>query len=253
MRKLLMVRISGVLAIGSALLVSSCGGGGGDSGTPLVPPTSKLIMSPNIPRVKMDLGAVEDITKISGGQLPYYPLASGGAIPIILSDGSLVLRAVSTTLLPSSSGTTPSCDDASSSSSDATVSVEDSSYAQTTVSFKLCVNPSPSTPAAPGLQTTLGTATSGVDITLASGASEDFTVHGGTGPYTVVSSDPSVAEVSITNNADNTAAVAVTGGTASGTNLITLTDAKGVQLLLIVQNTAAAATTPEEPTPPASE
>jgi len=223
------LKLLGALGLSVTLTLAACGGGGGSSGTPLVPPTSRLIMTPNLSEVTMAVGQFVEPVKISGGQAPYYVgSTTSGVIPTLLSDGTLLLQAVAPTATSGSSCSSSSSSDSSSSSGSSDyVWVQDSSYNQTQLEFNVCVN------AATGLSGTLGSSPS---ITLSPGGSQSFTVTGGTPPYTVASSNPSVASVS-SNSA--TGPFTITAGSTLGSTTVTVTDTHGASYTVAVQNAVA--------------
>jgi hypothetical protein len=129
------LKIFGILGMSAAL--TACGGGGGDPGTPLFPPTTKLIMTPNISGLTLHVGQFSSPVKISGGQKPYYIGQTGGVRSTLLDDGTVYLQAIAPTSNVSEDGT--KCN--SGGDSNESVWIQDSSYSQTTIKFDLCVLP----------------------------------------------------------------------------------------------------------------
>ncbi|MET4577800.1 hypothetical protein [Ottowia thiooxydans] len=176
------------------LAVASCGGGGGYDGNPT--PTNALRMSPLLSNVSLPVGYVAEVAQISQGVAPYHVLSSDASVgveDIIPEDG--VLRVAG--LKPGTS----------------TVVVQDSSVRQTQISLTVTVKVNP-------LATSVGTA-----LTLRVGEPRTFAISGGVGPYTVISNDNSIAEVSGQNNS----VITVTGKT-KGTVPVLITDSTGATL-----------------------
>jgi hypothetical protein len=221
-------KLLSVLGLCAALTLSACGGGGGDSGTPLVPPTSKFIMTPNITTVTLADGGWAEPVRISGGQPPYYVGSSTPyIIPKLLDDGTLYLQATAGALgvcSGSSSGSTSS----SSSSSTCSVWIQDSSYSQTTLQIGISIT---SAPTVDELWSSLGiNNTATVDVTP--GTSQSFTVFNGTAPYMATNSNNSIA--TITSN--GVSSFTISGGQTTGTSTIVVIDANGRTLTLTVNN-----------------
>jgi hypothetical protein len=224
MYKSLGFKLLGALGLCAALMLTACGGGGGDSGAPLLPPTSKLIMTPNISGVTLGLGQSAEPVKISGGQKPYYVGATGGVIPTLLDDGTVYLQAVAVTNSSSSSDTSSG---SSSSSCSDYVWIQDSSYNQTQIQFNACVNPPP--PLSGPLGSGSGT------ITMTPGQSQPLPVYGGNPPYTTFSDNTAVASVS----GGTTGSLTITAGNTLGTANITVLDTYGSSYVITVQVVAA--------------
>jgi hypothetical protein len=228
-------KILGALGLSATLALAACGGGGGDPGTPLVPPTYHLTMTPNISSLRLRVGQFIQPVKISGGQKPYY-IGQGdndgsSIIPTILDDGTVTLLAVRATVASdSTSGSTSSSSDPCSGSSGGggsgsggggSIWIQDSAYAQTTLSFTTCVSPAP---ALFSSLTNAGVAT----ITLNPGQSLTFNVYG-TAPYQEISGNPLVANFSgnIFGQSAN-GVITVTAGTTSGKTTIVVVDSTSI-------------------------
>ncbi|MDR0275219.1 MAG: hypothetical protein LBI48_07745 [Burkholderiaceae bacterium] len=154
--------------IASALLLASCGGGGGSPG--VTGPTNELRMTPSLSGVSMVAGTFSDVATISHGVSPYYVISSAPAADArILSDGTLRIFGY----LPGS----------------ATVTVQDSSIPPTSLPLDVTVKALPPLYTDPDL-------TGGLE--LGPGVTFYFTVHGGMPPY-VVSGTSSVFRVSCVN------------------------------------------------------
>ena len=226
MCKLFGARLWCVLGVLMMPVLTACGGGGGDPGTPLIPPTSRLMMTPNISGVTMSLWRTAEPVRISGGQKPYFVGATGGVIPTLLDDGTLHLQAVALTSSSNGSGgdSDSSSNSAAACSSTDYVWVQDSSHNQTQLQFNICVNPPPS------LSSSIGSGGDGT-ITLAFGQSQPFTVYGGSAPYTVFSNNTSVASVS----GGTSGTFTITAGNIAGNATITALDSYGSSYVLTVQ------------------
>jgi len=179
-------KLLGAAGLAATLFLAACGGGGGDPGAPVVPPTLKLMMTPNIGGLTMQAGSFAEPVKISGGQKPYYVGSTSAAIiPTLLDDGTLHVQALSATD-PTESGDT--------SSGGASIWIQDSSYSQTTLSIPVSVGsssggttapPSSSFTVIPPTQLlsegSVGTTASGAPIA----PSISFLLINGTGPFYV--------------------------------------------------------------------
>jgi len=239
-------KLLGLLGLGTAFALAACGGGGGDPGTPLLPPTAKLTMTPNIAGVALTVGQYSQPVKISGGQKPYYVGQTGGVIPTLLDDGSLYLLAVAPTSNVDSDGNCKSSSGGGGDSgggaggNDNSVWIQDSSYPQTTLSFSICVTPAPAPPSAPPLLSSLGTDPN-LKITLQQGENLPFTVYNGTAPYTVYSSNTSVAKISgsatggVSGTSNNGNITIVAGSNTDDTATIAVSDKSGASYMFTVK------------------
>ncbi|MDR0479955.1 MAG: pilus assembly protein N-terminal domain-containing protein [Burkholderiaceae bacterium] len=216
-----LIKIGGALGLCAALLLSACGGGGGASGTPLVPPTSKLRMTPNISGIGLPSGNYAEPTKISGGQPPYYIGSNVQNVSAHLLDDGTVYLSAGCYVAPSSSGGSDSGSGGSSSSTDNTIWVQDSSYNQTTFSFPASILPPPAS-----LYSSLGTTTA---ITLPPGQMQNLSLTGGMSPYMASSSNPTVA--SITSHGGSSFTITAL---AVGTATIAAQDSCGIPYALTV-------------------
>ncbi len=183
-----MRKLIGLLGIVLALLLSSCGGGGGYAGD--TGPTNELRMSPLLDSAALPVGYFTDLAVISQGVQPYYVMSSDASVRAdLLDDGTLRVWALS----PGQSQ----------------VSVQDSSVSQRTI--KLTVES----------QTTALISSVGSAINLTPNQSKMFTIAGGVGPYAVISSDDAVATVA------GAAGSYVVTGHLPGTANLQVTDAFG--------------------------
>ena len=204
-------KLLAVVGLSAAFTLTACGGGGGDPGTPLVQPTTKLIMTPIISGFSMGVGQYAEPVKISGGQKPYYIMSDTNCVaPKLLDDGTVYLQATCSTLEPTDT-------DCASSTPSQHITIQDSSYnngtstANPQLQFTICVEK------APGLLSTLGTSST---ITLVPGESRTFTVSGGTAPYMATSNNNSA--VTISGSSDGT--FTMTAGNVPGTATIEVID-----------------------------
>jgi len=235
-------KLLGLLGLGTAFALTACGGGGGDPGTPLLPPTAKLTMTPNIAGVALTVGQYSQPVKISGGQKPYYVFQGGGVIPTLLDDGTLYLLGFEKTSNVDSDG---NCKNSSGGGGDSgggaggndnSVWIQDSSYPQTTLSFSICVKPAPPLPP---LLSSLGTDPN-LTITLQPGKDLHFTVYG-TAPYKVYSSNTSVAKISgsatggVSGTSDNGDITIVAGSNTDDTATIAVSDKSGASYMFTVK------------------
>jgi hypothetical protein len=201
-----------LMALTAALLLASCGGGGGVPGT--TGATTQLRMTPSLTAVALTAGTFSDVAKISQGVKPYYITTSDAATvgARILDDGTLRLFG----LLPTSSGT--------SSGSGATVTIQDSNVPPKTLSLTASVQAVPQLYIQPPSTT----------LTLTPGSTYTFTVYGGMPPYLVdgtqlgtLPSNSPIASVSCTvpvNGACPNHQYTITAGTTTGTTSIAITD-----------------------------
>lgn len=197
-----MRKLIGFLSLFMAMLLASCGGGGGYAGD--TGPTNVLRMSPVLSGVTLPVGFFSDVAVISQGVKPYHVLSSDPSVrAVLLDDNTLRIYAVG----PGSS----------------TVAVQDSSVSQTSISLEV-------TAQLAALTSSIGDA-----LTLSPGQSQSFTVSGGGEPYTVTSSNPGVATV--TGGANGT--YTITTGNTLGTANILVTDAYGSTLTVVVTNQVA--------------
>lgn len=185
-----MRKFLGLLGLFMAMLLASCGGGGGYAGD--AGATNALRMSPVLSGVTLPVGYFSDAAVISQGVKPYHVLSSDPSVrAVLLDDNTLRVYGVQ----PGSS----------------TVAVQDSSVKQTSISMTVTVKVS-------ALSTSIGGT-----LTLTPGQSQSFSVFGGGAPYTVTSNNPSVATVSGGANGTYT----VTAGNTAGTAGIVITDSYG--------------------------
>lgn len=192
-----MRKLIGLLSLFMAMLLTSCGGGGGYAGD--TGPTNALRMSPVLSGVTLPVDYFSDVAIISQGVKPYHVLSSDPSVrAVLLDDNTLRVYAVQ----PGSS----------------TVAVQDSSVKQTSISMTVTVKVSP-------LSSSIGNA-----LTLAPRQSQSFTISGGGAPYTVMSNNPSVATVSEGANGTYT----ITAGSMAGTAGIVVTDSYGTTLTVTV-------------------
>jgi hypothetical protein len=243
MNKIFTLKLLNILSLGAVFALTACGGGGGDPGMPLVPPTAKLTMTPNISALALTVGEYSQPVKISGGQKPYYIGQMGnGVIASLQDDGTLYLLAVEPTSNVDSDGNCTSSSSSSDSGSGAggndNVWIQDSSYPQTTLNFTICVKPSP--PSLPPLFSSLGTG-SNLKITLKPGENLTFTVYGGTAPYTVYSSNTSVVKISgsatggVLGTSNNGVIAIVAGQSITDTATIAVSDSHGASYMFTVK------------------
>lgn len=190
-----MRKLIGLLLLLMTMLMASCGGGGGYAGD--TGPTNILRMSPLVTSVTLPVGYFADVATISQGESPYHVSSSDPSVGAkLLADGTLRV----TGYAPGSS----------------TVSVQDSSVKQTTISLTV-------TSRGVAMSSSVGGA-----ISLALGESRTITISGGIGPFTASFDNHSVATV-IANG--NTFVVTGQGG---GTANLLVTDATGATLTVAV-------------------
>jgi hypothetical protein len=178
-----------VLLLG--ILLSACGGGGGDAGTQAVGGSTQALFTSAPASVSVDVARAAEFT-ISGGKAPYAVSSSD------LSVVSTGLQGGSTFLINGVKGGT------------ATVTVKDSLGA----AVSIAVTVGPGTP----LFTTAPS-----QMTVAVGAAESFNIGGGSGPFSVSSANSTTATVQL-NALGSTFTVT---GQRSGTTSVVVTDAKG--------------------------
>ena len=192
-----MRKLIGLLGLFMAMLLASCGGGGGYAGD--TGATNALRMSPLLSDVSLPVGYYSDVAVISQGVKPYHVLSSDASVSaVLLDDNTLRVYAVQ----PGSS----------------TVSVQDSSVSQASISMTVTV------------QVATLTTSIGSEITLAPLQSQSFTISGGGAPYTVASNNPSVATVGAGSNGSYT----ITAGRTVGTAGIVITDSYGTSTTVTV-------------------
>jgi len=233
------LKILVTLGVGAALSLTACGGGGGDPGAPLLPPTAKLTMTPKISGLGLRVGDTSKPVKISGGQKPYYIGQTGGVFSTILDDGTVYLRAIAVTPNVDEEGKCNPGD--GSGADDQSVWIQDSSYPQTTLRFGLCVFPSslPSPPPSP-LFSSLGTDPN-LKVTLQPGQRLSFTMYGGTAPYEVYSSNTLVVGIAgsatggVSGISNNGVITVIAGSDTTSTANIAVFDSNGASYLLQVK------------------
>jgi len=147
--------------LATALLLASCGGGGGSAGE--TAPSTKLRMTPLLDSAGLPVGTFADFARISDGVPPYYVSTTDGAASPVL----MTVNGKTNTLRIYGNAPTPT-------DKPATISVSDSSATQTKISFTVTVSSSAVYIDPPV-----------TDLTLGAGASFAFTVHGGLPPYLV--------------------------------------------------------------------
>ena len=191
-----MRKLMGLLGIVLALLLSSCGGGGGYAGD--TGPTNELRMSPLLSALSLPLGYFSDAAKITQGVGPYHVTSSTNAAEAeILPDGTLRVWGMS----PGTS----------------TVAVQDSSVSQKTISLTVDVKVTP-------LNASVGS-----ELFLNAGETRTFTISGGVAPYSVVSNNNSIATV-----VSQVGGAITVLGRSKGSAVLLVTDGTGATLQVLV-------------------
>lgn len=197
-----MRKLIALLGLFMAMLLASCGGGGGYAGD--TGPTNVLRMSPVLSGVTLPVGYYSDVAVISQGVKPYHVLSSDPSVHAqLLEDNTLRVY-----------GRRPG---------KSTVAVQDSSVKQSSISLEVTV------------QVAALTSSIGDSLTLSPGQTQSFTVSGGGEPYTVTSNNTGVATV--TGGANGT--YTITAGNVEGTASIIVVDAYGATLTITVTNKVA--------------
>lgn len=198
-----MRKLIALLGLFMAMLLASCGGGGGYAGD--TGPTNVLRMSPVLSGVTLPVGYYSDVAVISQGVKPYHVLSSdpSSVHAQLLEDNTLRVY-----------GRRPG---------KSTVAVQDSSVKQSSISLEVTV------------QVAALTSSIGDSLTLSPGQTQSFTVSGGGEPYTVTSNNTGVATV--TGGANGT--YTITAGNVEGTASIIVVDAYGATLTITVTNKVA--------------
>lgn len=197
-----MRKLIALLGLFMAMLLASCGGGGGYAGD--TGPTNVLRMSPVLSGVTLPVGYYSDVAVISQGVKPYHVLSSDPSVHAqLLEDNTLRVY-----------GRRPG---------KSTVAVQDSSVKQSSISLEVTV------------QVAALTSSIGESLTLSPGQTQSFTVSGGGEPYTVTSNNTGVATV--TGGANGT--YTITAGNVEGTASIIVVDAYGATLTITVTNKVA--------------
>jgi hypothetical protein len=209
-----MRRMKSLFGIFLAVLMVACGGGG-DPGSPTNGPgTALYTTAPDT--LTLAPGASQEFT-ISGGRAPYSAVSDNSAIAVAtVTSSSLFLGGVA-------SGT-------------AGITIRDSAGAA--VKVALTVSSSP----AKDLYTT---APSGITVAIGGAWAQTYSIGGGTGPYTVTSSNTLVATVAMSGNN-----YIVTGASAGTTNIL-IRDSVGATINVSV-SVAAASSLPLYTTAPPS-
>jgi len=190
-----MKKLMALIGMAGAMLLASCGGGGGSAGD--TGPTNALRMNPVLSSVGLRVGYFADVTKISAGVKPYFVLSSDPAVTAqLLDDGTLRLFGMG----PGTS----------------TVAVQDSTIPSASVSFTVEVKQIP-------ISSSVGSA-----IAMTPGQSRPVVVSGGIGPFSIVSRDESVATVA--GSSGLSSGNYVVSAHKPGTTALIVTDSVGTTL-----------------------
>lgn len=175
-------------------VVAACGGGGGGGGTPNGP-SATLRVYPPVDTISLPVGASGSTgIEVRGGKAPYGVISSDASVSAGLStDGILFIAG-------NSAGTS-------------TLTVYDESLPVQQVKINVTAKAVPLASSA------------GTSVTLRPNQSLQFSVRGGVAPYSVNSSDSSIASASISGSM-----VTVTGQPKAGTATLVVTDSTGVTL-----------------------
>ena len=186
-------------------LLTACGGGGGNPGTSSGGSSVSTPLFTSAPgAITLSSGTTSPVYSISGGVAPYTANSDKPSLlSVSLNESGLTITAVT------------------GNSGSGTVLVTDSKGTKITVTVTV---PAP----------TALFSTAPANLTLAIGASSStYSVTGGTGPYTAVSTNPALVGATISAGT-NLLTISALSGTAGGTANVIVADSKGNQLTVVV-------------------
>ena len=186
-------------------LLAACGGGGGNPGTSSGGSSVSTPLFTSAPgAITLSSGTTSPVYSISGGVAPYTANSDKPSLlSVSLNESGLTITAVT------------------GNSGSGTVLVTDSKGTKITVTVTV---PAP----------TALFSTAPANLTLAIGASSStYSVTGGTGSYTAVSTNPALVGATISAGT-NLLTISALSGTAGGTANVIVSDAKGNQLTVAV-------------------
>ena len=186
-------------------LLTACGGGGGNPGTSSGGSSVSTPLFTSAPgAITLSSGTTSPVYSISGGVAPYTANSDKPSLlSVSLNESGLTITAVT------------------GNSGSGTVLVTDSKGTKITVTVTV---PAP----------TALFSTAPANLTLAIGASSStYSVTGGTGPYTAVSTNPALVGATISAGT-NLLTISALSGTAGGTANVIVADSRGNQLTVAV-------------------